>query len=68
MMCTIVIRDVVGILIFDMIALLIRGAVTFVGNDSAIQIDSTENLDKNETRIVRIRKKKSCFSFQHLKL
>lgn len=63
MMCTIVIRDVVGILIFDMIALLIRGAVTFVGNDSAIQIDSTENLDKNETRIVRIRKKRVAFHF-----
>lgn len=35
MMCTIVIRDVVGVLIFDIVALLIRGAETFVGNDSA---------------------------------
>lgn len=48
MMCTIVIRVVVGILIFDMVALLIRGAVTFVGNDSAIQMNFTQNLDKNK--------------------
>lgn len=35
MMCTIVIRDVVGVLIFDIMALLVRGAVTFVCNVSA---------------------------------
>lgn len=37
MMCTIVIRDVDGVLIFDIIALLVRGAVTFVFNESAVE-------------------------------
>lgn len=37
MMCTIVIRDVVGVLIFDIMALLVRGAVTFDCNDSAME-------------------------------
>lgn len=35
MMCTIVIRDVVVVLIFDIMALLVRGAVTFECDASA---------------------------------
>lgn len=53
MMCTIVIRDVVGVLIFDIVALLIRGAETFVGNDS-----SNFKLEKN------MKRKKQLHQFQ----
>lgn len=56
MMCTMVIRDVADVLIFDIIALLIRGAVTFVGNDSAIRIDSMEIRAKK--REIKSKKKK----------
>lgn len=54
MMCTIVIRDVVTVLIFDIVALLIRGADTFVGNDSAnskrISTDEIRRKIKYETK------------------
>lgn len=38
MMCTIVIRDVVEVVIFDIMALLVRGAVKFEFNDSVWKI------------------------------
>lgn len=61
MMCTIVIRDVVAVLIFDIMALLIRGAVTFKCEGSAWKI---EHLKMKKQKIYTI----SNFNVEYLLL
>lgn len=56
MMCTIVIRDVVGMLIFDIMALLVRGAVTFGCNVSAWKIRAIKILCKHTHKHFKIKK------------